>query len=99
MLAATADDRVTSKRPKNKPVILTYPGSEIEACFMGGHLSGLKSNRPYIGVQGPMNRTTCRHSLPTAVLKRRLFSVFMELAQFHGIKLSFMELSSVHGIR
>ena len=44
--AATADDRVTSKRPKNKPGFHAYPGSWKPVVLQGGHVSGLKSNRP-----------------------------------------------------
>ena len=67
LLPATPRDRVTSKRPKNIPVIPADPGSWISEDLTGGHLSGLKSNRRLLHALGPIYRTTCRYSSHTAV--------------------------------
>ena len=51
------------------PIFLYIWGTVSGHVLEPGHLSRLKSNRPLFSVPTLINRTTCHHSLPTAVSK------------------------------
>ena len=60
-------------------------GPRNEGVSKGGHVSGLKSNRPVIGVPRVINRPTCRYSSQTAVSNNALISEYQIYGHLTGL--------------